>query len=113
VRLRGINNAGCFVDTVQQIQVQANIVKIPNIFTPGGSEGLNDNFEIPGVEYGFWKLVVYNRYGTVVHEENNYKSTWRADNVTAGVYYYTLQNRLRPEKFFKGYISIVKGTASN
>ena len=50
----------------QGIQARARCI-IPNVFTPDNS-GKNDNFRIRGLDgFAGSKLIVYNRYGTVVY----------------------------------------------
>jgi gliding motility-associated-like protein len=62
--------------------------KAPNIFTPNG-DGKNDTFEIFGIE-GFRgsKLTVFDRWGTVVFEDADYKNNWDGGDNKDGVYYY-------------------------
>jgi len=70
---------------------------VPNVFTPEDSPGLNDTFMI---QYGDTKVVpgadppdqvslsVYNRWGKLVYQNNNYKNDWAAKNVEGGVYFF-------------------------
>ena len=62
--------------------------KAPNIFTPNG-DGKNDTFEIFGIE-GFRgsSLTVFDRWGTVVFEDTDYKNNWDGGDNKDGVYYY-------------------------
>lgn len=82
---------------------------IPNIFTPGSgnSVGFNDTFVIDGIEnFPNSKLKIFNRWGTIVFESNNYNNTWKADDVAGGTYYYIFERA--DEKDFSGYIEILK-----
>ena len=62
--------------------------KVPNVFTPNG-DGKNDTFEIFGIE-GFRgsSLVVFDRWGTIVFEDKDYKNNWSGADNTDGVYFY-------------------------
>ncbi|MBL7856347.1 MAG: gliding motility-associated C-terminal domain-containing protein [Cyclobacteriaceae bacterium] len=72
-------------------------MKIPNVITPGVQDGKNDTFTIqfgknsvltPG-DFGFKvSLLVYNRWGTVVFQSDDYDYNWSAEGLAAGVYYY-------------------------
>lgn len=72
-------------------------VRIPNVITPGQTPGFNDKFIIlfgddgystPG-DYGVpVKLVVYNRWGTVVYQSDSYQYDWGGEDLPKGTYYY-------------------------
>jgi gliding motility-associated-like protein len=80
---------------------------IPNVFTPNGDQK-NDRFEVVKIQlFPENFLVVYNRWGKKVFEQQNYLNTWQADGLTNGVYYYELKT-LRPEKVYKGYVQIMR-----
>ncbi|MFC7525539.1 Calx-beta domain-containing protein, partial [Parapedobacter sp. GCM10030251] len=72
------------------ITVAANPLKIANIFTPNG-DGLNDRFEIIGME-GFDKaeVVVFNRWGNEIYRHNDYDNSWGGGDIPEGTYYYVL-----------------------
>ena len=70
---------------------------IPNGITPNG-DGLNDKLIIPNSDCcAYISLVVYNRWGNVVFESNDYKNDWEGmnqngDKLAQGTYFilYTL-----------------------
>ena len=80
------------------LDASAYMIKVPNVITPG-AEGSNDAFTI---QYGDVKgvtpsdhnikvsLLIYNRWGRLVYESNDYKYDWYAQGLAAGVYYYDL-----------------------
>ncbi len=86
------------------VEVGTCVTEIPNIFTPNG-DGTNENFHIFGLE-GFpgSRLVVYNRWGTVVFEDDNYRNNWNAPDVSDGVYYYVLTRS--DDEQFSGTVTI-------
>ncbi|UPT67605.1 MAG: gliding motility-associated C-terminal domain-containing protein [Sphingobacteriales bacterium JAD_PAG50586_3] len=64
-------------------------IKIPNVFTPGKADGVNDAFVIENLPPGS-NLIVYNRWGTLVYESQSYQNDWTGGNNTDSVYYYVL-----------------------
>lgn len=69
---------------------------IPNAFTPN-NDGLNDCFKvITKGKYAYYKFMIYNRWGMPVFESDNPEDCWDgttfgADNVPIGTYYYFLR----------------------
>lgn len=64
---------------------------VPNVFSPNG-DGQNEFFEIQGIDaYPNSKLQVWNRWGVLVYESENYENFWSAEEQPDGVYYFILQ----------------------
>jgi gliding motility-associated-like protein len=99
-----IDDCGLTGSTVLEVVVCET--EIPNIFSPNG-DGINDIFIIRGTE-GFpnSRLEVYNRWGGLVYENDNYQSAWRGDDLAEGTYYYVYL-RNDGEKF-AGYFQLVR-----
>lgn len=93
-----------------EVQIDACEIKIPNIFTPGtaeGSIGKNDTFEIEGLlRYNGAILQVYDRWGTLVFQSDNYDNLWDARETSSGTHYYLLT--LPNGRDFSGYVTIVR-----
>lgn len=65
--------------------------QIPEGFSPNG-DGKNDQLVINGLEeFPGSSLQVFNRWGQVVYENNNYPNNWDGDDVTDGTYFYILK----------------------
>ena len=64
-------------------------VVIPNVFTPNG-DGQNDRLEIGGLAGKRNTLRIFNRWGEVVYEIQNYRNQWDGRDVPDGTYYYEL-----------------------
>jgi gliding motility-associated-like protein len=66
----------------------------PNVITPDNAEGKNDSFKVlyggktPAEQNVNVSLVVYNRWGKVVYESDDYSNDWSGSGLAAGVYYY-------------------------
>ncbi len=59
--------------------------------TPNG-DGLNDVFNIDYIDlYDVKKLTIYNRWGTIVYQSEDYQNNWDGGNVADGVYFYVLE----------------------
>jgi hypothetical protein len=83
----------------ETVQLPVYQLMVPNVFTPDGSKGLNDNFEIVfgeqlidpsdvGVKVA---VTVTNRWGRKVFESSDYQNDWSADELEGGVYYVHLK----------------------
>jgi hypothetical protein len=90
-------------------------LKLPNIITPGGTEGLNDTFTVQygereGVtpsDYGYTvSLIVYNRWGKILFRTNDYRYDWTGEGLAAGVYYYEVS--IPDQATCKNWLQLVK-----
>ncbi|SDK10132.1 conserved repeat domain-containing protein/gliding motility-associated C-terminal domain-containing protein [Pedobacter sp. ok626] len=83
---------------------------IPNVFTPNG-DGLNDTFQIPGLEfYEANELTVVNRWGGTVYEKKGYQNDWAATGLSEGTYFYLLKVKSATNKWevYKGFVTILR-----
>ena len=90
------------------INVKIESFRIPEGFSPDG-DGINDTFEIIGLEaYRQVKIRIYNRWGHIVYQNNNYKNNWDGKASAAmsvgrtlptGTYYYIIEIVDTNEKF--------------
>lgn len=63
---------------------------IPNVFTPNG-DGTNDVFEIVGLSlFSNARLTVFNRWGNMVYDNNDYSNDWNGEGLNDGTYYYVI-----------------------
>jgi gliding motility-associated-like protein len=83
---------------------------VPDAFTPNGNN-YNDTWVIPGLEgYNTKEMIVYSRYGTMVHYSSQYNNDWdgtlmnTGTPVPDGTYYYILN--LDGGKQLNGYVYI-------
>lgn len=65
-------------------------VSLPNVITPNG-DGLNEVFKIEGLE--FYKqnaLKIYDRWGNIIYQTDDYKNDWSGIDQPSGTYFYVL-----------------------
>ncbi|WP_293917753.1 MULTISPECIES: Ig-like domain-containing protein [unclassified Sphingobacterium] len=86
---------------------------VPNVFTPNG-DGKNDEFEVIGTGYyDRIEVQIYNRYGKIVYENDNYKNDWNAEGCLDQTYFYTVTAHKSGEesKHKTGYVLIARRLA--
>jgi gliding motility-associated-like protein len=89
VQLTVIDENGCSDQVSHEIVVN-NDLKIPDGFSPN-NDGINDVFEIEGLEgVDGASIQIFNRWGGVVFESNDYKpgNFWDGGDVPVGTYFY-------------------------
>ena len=62
-------------------------IVVPNVFSPNG-DGQNDRFDIDGILSTTNTVRVFNRWGQIVFEAENYRNNWSASGVPDGTYFY-------------------------
>lgn len=77
---------------------------VPNVFTPN-NDGYNDSFVIPILPPKS-QLIIYNRWGNIVYENNNYQNDWNGSDCSDGVYYYIITTPYN--KQYKGTVTILR-----
>jgi gliding motility-associated-like protein len=79
-------------------------VLIPNIFTPNG-DNINDYFELDESLVNS-KLTIYNRWGRLIYEFDNYINNWDGGNLPPGTYFYTIRDVC--SNLYKGWIHLIR-----
>ncbi|MEI7594965.1 MAG: gliding motility-associated C-terminal domain-containing protein [Bacteroidota bacterium] len=83
-------------------------VTAPNVFTPNG-DGINDQLVFVGLnEYPGSKLLVFNRWGKKVYQNDSYNNDWDGDNSTDGTYYYILSFPVNTLPTISGTVNIMR-----
>ena len=104
VSLTAYYGQGCSV-TQKVVAVQADKNKmVPNVFTPN-NDGLNDTF-VPRITCLPTDLRIFNRWGKLVYEQQNYQNTWRGEGISDGIYYYQLTSS--KGQIWKGWVEIIR-----
>ena len=116
-KLTVYNEQGCDTTYRDMIEVKPVQLKIPNIFTPNG-DGINDFFQIGYGEQGrpindlneyflSHKLVIFNRWGKIVYESNDYRNDWDGGKLPDGTYFYVLDCKGHTKNYnYKGSVMI-------
>jgi gliding motility-associated-like protein len=97
-------------DNEAEDQNQINPFFIPNVITPNG-DGKNDRFVIKGLQkFSRTEIVIFNRYGDHVYENQQYENDWSAQGQVAGTYFYVLKGTDTEGRIheFKGWIQVIK-----
>jgi gliding motility-associated-like protein len=98
-------NSG-FVDF--DLVVEACEIFVPNIITPN-SDGMNDAFYVVNLDRFENRVVIYNRWGTKVFDQENYQNDWDGDNQVDGTYFYVITYiRDDEEQCRSGHVTLVK-----
>ena len=80
---------GCSTTDSIFIQLDSCLTnRVTNVFTPNG-DGINDFFAIKNIEYfPNSRLEIFNRWGKLIYESNDYKNDWDGANFPSGTYFY-------------------------
>lgn len=83
---------GCMDTTLRSINIKpATGWTVPTVFTPNG-DGSNDTFEIIELDkYTGSSLTIFDRWGKELLSKSDYDNSWTGDDLTEGVYYYTVK----------------------
>jgi gliding motility-associated-like protein len=102
------DNCGNLATDSIHINLEVCDLIIPNVFSPNG-DGQNDLFVITGLEnFPNTHLTVFNRWGTIVYNNENYQNNWNGSECSDGTYYYIVNpNDERIEKS-SGYLTVLR-----
>jgi gliding motility-associated-like protein len=100
--------SGCSATAVDSFEVIGGIpVVAPNVVTPNG-DGNNDQLVFTNLHYYIKsELRVYNRWGGLIYESNDYQNNWTPD-VVDGVYYYEITGLYIYEPI-TGFFHVIRG----
>jgi gliding motility-associated-like protein len=103
----------CVTESVQPMTFGP--LKFPNVITPALEDDKNDTFTIqfgdePGpspADFGFkTRVAIYDRWGRLVYENDDYRSDWSGSDLSTGVYYYEVT--VQDHATCKGWVHLVK-----
>jgi gliding motility-associated-like protein len=79
-------------------------VLAPNVISPNG-DGLNETFVVSGEQVG-GQLRIYNHWGRLIQQYDNYQNEWNASGQPGGVYYYIMTDR--QQQTAKGWVEVLR-----
>lgn len=90
IRLEATSEDGCSHFYELEILVVDNVIT-PNVITPNG-DGINDYLVFKFIEpFEGSHLYIYNRWGELIYETDNYQNNWDGRNMNDGTYFYVLE----------------------
>jgi gliding motility-associated-like protein len=89
ITLTATSADNCVDDTSIVVIVNPDVVLyVPNAFTPGDANGLNDVFQIflppTGVDYATFSLQIFDRWGEMVYSTNDVNKSWNGSKNNTG-----------------------------
>ncbi|MCB0400678.1 MAG: gliding motility-associated C-terminal domain-containing protein [Flavobacteriales bacterium] len=97
---------GCQDTLCSTIEVIPAELTLPNVITPNG-DNLNDYLIFENLEYfGSNNLKVYNRWGKLLYEQDNYANDWSPKDLSDGTYFYILT--LENGEIYESYLELLK-----
>lgn len=120
VMLKVVNESGCDTTIIVKVPISETDIFIPNVFTPGGDDEINNYFKIAknvtdtekvpiDSEYIRMELVVFDRWGRKVYDNSNYRNNWDGGNLPESTYYYRLNTiGYFKNESFKGAVTILR-----
>lgn len=101
------DQCGNTVQATTMVETEACQVYIPNVMSPNG-DGMNDYFVIRNVEkFPGNNLKIYNRWGKLVLDQDDYNNDWDAKDYSDGTYFYILT--LPERDSMSGHVTVVRG----
>ena len=114
ITLSILDENGCEGSTTLNIEV--SLAELPNAITLNG-DGFNDTFIVPILEaepdeHPDNEIVIFNRWGDVVHRASPYRNDWdgtsNGQRLPEGTYYYVLRLDVSEGSGIKGKITILR-----
>lgn len=98
---------GCKDTTYSNYVVEAVLV-IPNIITPNG-DNVNDYLKFRNLDhFNSNNLTIFNRWGTKIFEQENYKNDWGGGGYSDGTYFFILSVPEASPNIYKGNLQLVR-----
>jgi gliding motility-associated-like protein len=94
IKLTAFADEGCSNTTdIGDLIIKEATLFIPNTFSPNG-DGVNDDFVVTVLNLKKYKIYIYNRAGENIYQSSNifenWKGTFKNQDVPVGVYYYII-----------------------
>lgn len=97
---------GCLDTVCKDVNVIPAEMLLPNVVTPNGDNN-NEMLYFKYLEYfGTNNLKVYDRWGQLVYNKENYSNDWIPNNISDGTYYYILT--VANGDVFPGFMQVIQ-----
>ncbi|CAN5532624.1 hypothetical protein BH10BAC1_BH10BAC1_01870 [soil metagenome] len=97
---------GCLDTVCQDITVIPAEIVLPNVITPNG-DNTNESLYFKYLEFfASNTLKVFDRWGKLVYQKENYTNDWQAKNISDGTYYFILT--VDNEKNYPGFFQVIR-----
>ncbi|WP_299706936.1 ice-binding family protein [uncultured Pontibacter sp.] len=107
-------NGSCEGSAEYSIEIDAKVadgqLDFPKAFSPNG-DGKNDTWLVKNLEkFPDNDMVIFNRWGSEVFKQKNYKNDWAAKGLEQGTYFYKVRVKLCDGVYrdYSGYITIFR-----
>jgi gliding motility-associated-like protein len=107
-------NGGCAGSAEYSIEIDAKVadgqLDFPKAFSPNG-DGKNDTWVVKNLEkFPDNDMVIFNRWGSEVFKQKNYKNDWAAKGLEQGTYFYKVRVKLCDGVYrdYSGYTTIFR-----
>ena len=108
-----ISPIGCVITNEECVIVEGKPLKLPNLFTPNG-DGYNDELEVLNSDGKVVSIVIYNRWGELVFQEENYQNDWSGlsrsgRSLSTGTYFVVMKNESKVDSEpVNGFVHLTK-----
>ncbi|MDB5235578.1 MAG: hypothetical protein JWR44_2571 [Hymenobacter sp.] len=100
-----VSNGRCETRDSVLIKAAVTLASLPNVITPNG-DTQNELFKPSALTAGT-ALRIFNRWGTLVFQTDNYQNDW-GTTAPAGLYYYVVENEQFCERRIKGWVEVIR-----
>jgi len=108
VLVKAIVNNVCEESDISESYPCAADIFPPNVFSPN-KDGINDFFSIGSLDlFPESSVKIFDRWGTIVFEDDDYKSDWDGGDAPEGTYYYIINVNDPAGSVYKGVVTLLR-----
>jgi gliding motility-associated-like protein len=108
-----ISPIGCVITNEECVIVEGEPLKLPNLFTPNG-DGYNDELKVLNSDGKVVSIVIYNRWGELVFQEEHYQNDWAGlsrsgRSLSSGTYFVVMKDKSKVDSEpVNGFVHLTK-----
>ncbi len=108
IMVRAVTTDACGYTDYRESDQCPDKVFPPNVFTPN-KDGMNDYFVVRGLDlFPGSRLQVYDRWGKLVYEDDDYRNDWDGDDNPDGTYMFIVEVKDPDKTVHKGMITLLR-----